>query len=873
MIQTLQILKQRSSIWISLVIGLVLLGSTPLRAEGLSEDALNQIKQRFFFFQNRYYQNNAWDCSRSPANAEAGTKWRLSNFNAPYNASTGKSIYFGANSDRYLQFDIENYNENDNNGYPCISDESGNKLIISLKLYEADGTFVSTVSSYGTIQGLSKDTKGIFYEQQGHYGTFLTMEDYQTGDEVTYTPETGVVEKLSELELVTGTWKYDPTAKTLSNKSGLSIQNVSDTDGQLSIGDNTQNTSLNNISLTLTGRIVEANASDASTEYTIHAIDKESFKGMALQGLTLPNSIKMIGEKAFEGASIGTLHIPHEDPSSLEIGTDAFALTDKEHTMVYVPVGKLSVYHTEDMDNLTISNWLGFTYILEEGAKTYAIEYVIDEAHKDAIAGLLTQAPVGQLFTYPINIEDLTFNITTTTTLKDGDHFSYEANNRKLAIKLNEMPEKGKLIIRINESINTDSDKGLIIETDTEYKEGADGNTQKFNGIIEAKDIKSLQIGKTDEPSTVKICVKETTVSMPTDPNQVATKITAGTTATLTLYGTNDLGTIENNGTLTFRKETKEGEQAPTFGPNTKVTNNAIFTDETGLIKSVDGAAPIQVAEETSMEQAISIEKGSSKEMTLTATTSASTATISYTWQKLDETNQEWESYPKPEENTPTTLGSPSNGKITLSEGGKYRCLMTCATAPAPPATRSAATAISSTLTAYVTVTMTEPLPEPEPDPVYYYTVKIPEIEGATLSVASGYHVVEESDNFWFTITLDADYDQSTPLVKANEEIIETDEQGRYVIQWIYTDQAVEISGIVKNVPTGIGKIEETAAKVWGTDGTLHIYTPEMTNVHIVNFSGKPLQTARKIDGEHHVRLPKGHYIVTIGDKTFKVSL
>lgn len=871
MIQTLQIIKQRSSIWISLVIGLILLGSNSLRAEGLSEDALNQIKQRFFFFQNRYYQNNAWDCSRSPAKAEAGTEWRLYNFKAPYNASTRVAIDFGTNSSRYLQFDIENYNENDNNGYSYISDESGNKLIISLKLYEAGGTCVSTVSSYGTIQGLSKDTKGIFYEQQGHFGTFLTMEDYQTGDEVIYTPETGVVEKLSELELVTGTWKYDPTAKTLSNKSGLSFQNVSDTDGQLSIGDNTQNTSLNNISLTLTGRIVEANASDASTEYTIHAIDKESFKGMTLQGLTLPNSIKEIGEKAFEGASIGTLHIPHEDPSSLTTGTDAFALTDKEHTMVYVPVGKLSAFHTEDMDKLTVSNWSDFTYILEEGAKTYAIEYVIDEAHKDAIAGLPTQAPVGQLFTYPINIEDRAFNITTTTTLKDGDHFSYEANNRKLAIKLNEIPEEGKLTIQIYGSINTDSDKGLIIETDTAYKEGADGTTQKFNGIIEAKDIKSLQIGKTDETSTVNITVRETTVSAPADPSQAGTTITAGTTATLTLSGTNDLGTIENNGTLTFRKETGEGE--PALGPNTEVTNNSIFTDETGLIKSVDGGAPIEVAKETSMEQAISIVKGSSKEITLTATTSASTATISYTWQKLDETNQEWESYPKPEENTPTALGSPSSGKITLSEGGKYRCLMTCATAPTPTATRSAATTISSTLTAYVTVTMTEPLPEPEPDPVYYYTVKIPEIEGATLSVASGYHIVEESDNFWFTITLDADYDQSTPLVKANEEIIEPDEQGRYVIQWIYTDQAVEISGIVKNVPTGIGKIEETAAKVWGTDGTLHIYTPEMTDVHIVNFSGKTLQTARKIDGEHHVRLPKGHYIVTIGDKTFKVSL
>ncbi|MDD2954060.1 MAG: leucine-rich repeat protein [Parabacteroides sp.] len=870
--QTLQISRQRSSIWISLVIGLLLFGSSHIRAEGLSADELSQIKQQFFFFQNRYYKSNAWDCSRNPPDAEAEKKWELYNFKDPFDASTTEVIDFGTNSDRFLQFNIENFNENEHSEYSYITDESGNKLIITLKLYEADGAFVSTVSSYGTIQGLSKDTKGIFYEQQGHYGTFLTMEDFKAGDGVTYTPETGVVKSLSELELVTGTWKYDATKEILTHKSGLVINHVTSDNtqniNQLSIGDNTENTNLNNKYLNLTGRIAEANATDANTEYIIGTLSESAFEGITLQSLTLPHSITAIGNDAFKNASIETIHLSHEEAGGLTIGTEAFALKDKEHTMVYVPADKLGIYHTEDMEQLTVSNWQDFTYVLEEGAKTYAIEYIIDEAHQAAIAGLPTKAPVGQLFTFPINIKDLIFNITTTTTLAEGDLFNYDpTGDTKLAIKLNNVPEGGKLTIRINGSIKTDSDKGLIIETDTEYKEGEEGTTQKFNGILEAEKIKSLQIGKTDAASTVNITVKGTTVLPNAESGKAATTITEKTTATLTFSGTNDLGKVENNGTLTFQKKTGEGEQAPIFGSNTTVTNNATFTDETGLIKSVSGSAPIEVAEGTSMEQAISIVKGSSKDITLTATTSATNVTLSYTW--LKKNADKWEHYPKQKANTRTTLDASSSGKITFIEDGEYRCLMTSTVTPTTPVTKTETPAVSSTLTAYVTVTVTEP----EPDPVYHYTVKIPEIEGATLSVTSGYHIVEEGYSFDFTIALNADYDQSTPLVKANEEIIEPDAQGRYVIRWIYTDQIVNISGIVKNLPTGIDQIEGTTAKVWSADGTLYIYTPEAADVHIVNFSGKTIQTIRKIDGEYHARLPKGHYIVTIGDDTFKIAL
>lgn len=82
-----------------------------------------------------------WDCDRSPSDAIAGVEWKLDNFKAPYDASLRDvPIDFGDKSDRYVQFDIEDWNSDLNPDYNYITDNSGNELVISLKLYEVDGT-------------------------------------------------------------------------------------------------------------------------------------------------------------------------------------------------------------------------------------------------------------------------------------------------------------------------------------------------------------------------------------------------------------------------------------------------------------------------------------------------------------------------------------------------------------------------------------------------------------------------------------------------------------------------------------------------------------------------------------------------------------
>lgn len=599
-----QKLQLRTNAWIRfrfILLATLLFSSFQSYAE-LEQTDLDEIKKSAFF-KNHYTKGMVWDCSRSPDDAEKGKEWELSSFKAPYDASKGGMrvlIDFGDNSDRYVQFDIENWNLDPD--YSYITDGSGNKLVISLKLYEADGLFVSIVSKYGKIQGLGKDAPGLFYEQEGHYGTLFTMENYKEDESITYIPEMGVVEKLSDLGLVSG-----------------------------------------------------------------------------------------------------------------------------------------------------------------------------------------------------------------------------------------------------NGSIKTDDDKGLIIETSDKYKEGESGDTKNFDGTINAGEIKSLTIG-TAEVSTIDILIKETTVK-----TGGVTLVTDKTTATLTLSGATDLGFVENKGILTLEKD--ETDEIPlTLGA--EITNNRTFTDNTGLLTEVKGDASITIAQETikMMNKEFTIEKGGEVEV---VASTVSGATLSYIWEKLDEKSV------RGALSLRNTDGS-SNGKKTFNESGQYRCLV-----------KSENLGKVSILTVYVTITVTTPTPPPYIPT--YYSVYLPEVEGADLSLGSGSFVVEEGYDFSFTLTLKPGYEQSTPLVKANGNVLELNAYGLYTVSYIYADQTVTIDGVVKDTiptpPTAIDKLDGMIVKVWDTNGILYVYTPQATDIQIINLSGELIRQKGKACGENHFDLPKGTYIVVVGRETFKIVL
>lgn len=101
--------------------------------------------------------------------------------------------------------------------------------------------------------------------------------------------------------------------------------------------------------------------------------------------------------------------------------------------------------------------------------------------------------------------------------------------------------------------------------------------------------------------------------------------------------------------------------------------------------------------------------------------------------------------------------------------------------------------------------------------PVYsYYTITLPEVEGARLD-KTGSHTVEEGYSFPFRLTLDADYNRSQPVVSVDRHGTETltpevlaDGSLKYRIRDVEQDLMVSITGIVRNDdPTVAGSVHD----------------------------------------------------------------
>lgn len=833
-----QKLQLRTNAWIRfrfILLATLLFSSFQSYAE-LGQTDLDEIKKSPFF-KNRYTKGMVWDCNRNPSNAEAGVEWELSEFKAPYDASNvGVPIDFGRNSDRYVQFDIENILDPT---YSYITDDSGNKLVISLRLYEADGTIVSTVSEYGTMQGLGKDAPGFFYAQESSLGTLFTMDmkEYTREDKETYIPETGVVKKLSELGLVSDNDNGNGPIEDKDDKV-LIIETTNKykegENGTIKNFDGTINESKIKI-LTIGG----ANSPDTPPINIL-------IKGTTVRSTTVtsntPATLTLSGATDLgpvENKGILTLEKDETDEIPLTLGakiTNNGTFTDNTGLLTEVK-GDASItiaQQTIEMMNkeFTIEKG-GEVEVVASTVSGATLSYIWEKLDEKSVRGALSLrstdgSPNGKK----------TFN-------ESGQYrcLVKSTNGNIVSILTVYVTIVVKDPLAVIGPIETDNANGLIIETSDQYKEGENGSSIKFNGTIHASEIESLTIGTTDA-STINILVKETTVK--SDGTNVVTTVTPAATATLTLSGTNDLGLVENNGVLTFEKE---NGKTPTLG-NTQMMNKGQFTDHTGLLTEVGGDAAIKMESTNIMNEQFTIEEGGSQEVVAEAS-SESNVPLSYQWQRQDET-LDWVDMP-----SLRSTASPS-GKMIFSEAGQYRCLMTSTNGN-----------IVSTLTLYVTIHVTTTPPHIPT----YYSVYLPEVEGVNLSSGSGYYVVNEGYNFSFTLTLKPGYEQSTPIVKANGSVIEASSSGLYRIHKIYEDQIVTIDGVVKDTPTAIDKLDGMNVKVWGTDGTLHVYTPQTIDIRIFNFAGKLIQQKGKACGENHFNLPKGTYIVVMGSETIKIAL
>lgn len=149
---------------------------------------------------------------------------------------------------------------------------------------------------------------------------------------------------------------------------------------------------------------------------------------------------------------------------------------------------------------------------------------------------------------------------------------------------------------------------------------------------------------------------------------------------------------------------------------------------------------------------------------------------------------------------------------------------------------------ISDIFNTNVTVVKSEPDPIIPPVKVYH-NINIPTIEGVTVDKGFGNHVVENWDNFTFTITIEEGYRMlSLPVVRVdNEEITfisSTDTTYTYRIRQIRSDKNIAITGIVQDPATSNNAIKpEVPCRVVG--GVLYITVSEPSNLLVYDMMGR----------------------------------
>ena len=168
-----------------------------------------------------------------------------------------------------------------------------------------------------------------------------------------------------------------------------------------------------------------------------------------------------------------------------------------------------------------------------------------------------------------------------------------------------------------------------------------------------------------------------------------------------------------------------------------------------------------------------------------------------------------------------------------------------------------------------------EPAPKPDPTPIYY-NIQFEDIcEGVDASLSKS--VVKAGNQVSVYVEVEEGYDGENlkVLFKRSlygywEEVEEGVQPGEYIIYNVYDDIYVKVEGVekIEEDPTGMSDIEGT--KVYAQNGSLYVYTSQPQEVMIITMNGTILKRERQ-EGLQSYSLPKGVYIICIGEQTFKV--
>ena len=164
----------------------------------------------------------------------------------------------------------------------------------------------------------------------------------------------------------------------------------------------------------------------------------------------------------------------------------------------------------------------------------------------------------------------------------------------------------------------------------------------------------------------------------------------------------------------------------------------------------------------------------------------------------------------------------------------------------------------------------------PDPDPISYYNIYVEDVCDG-VEVTTSKNVVREGNSISVYVEKDtANYTFDNFHVYYKEgyydswnELPEGVQPGEYPIKNIWTHIYVKAEGAEeKEDPTGIESIE--GVKVYTKDGNLYVYTSQPQEVTIITMNGVIVKRERQ-EGWRSYSLPKGIYIIGIGEERYKV--
>lgn len=785
----------------------------------------------------------------------------------------------------------------------ALTINSGGKVKVGNGTGDNQGIFISSsgsivLNSGGTLEGTGEDKGGNIYLPEGAKVTGMSGKLVDQGNELSENGEVTVGTENAEpstTSLTQGLYTWDKNSSKFAKPDLNEGWVLNSENGELTISSQTgmtnwkQNGRPNNYSkvksVTITGNvtgIVENAFSGCSnlTQVTITAAGITSIGETAFQNtkslttIEIPASVTTIGNAAFAGSGISTFTVA-KGGSSFKTDTDSKGLltSDGKTLVLFAPKATGSYTIPDGVETIgpysfessaltsivipssvkTIGESAFFRSALTsieigeavetigEGAffSSALTSLVIPESVKTIGEGAFTLSALTSIvipesvetigkaaFSQSSVLTTVTFEGTTAPTIGTGI--------------FGNCPNLASILVPASATGYTGDDvSDNWKEWATYIKAGqAQGQTQTDGEDTVPAD-GTLTGDGTTEATKVTPQGDATLKNVKTQ----ATEIAVGTTSVITLTGTgNALGAITNAGTLTLNAD--EGTTVTVA----YVDNSGTFIDNTGSVTKVTGNASLDL----SAGDAMPSDQTATGQVTLTAKPAvAEGADVSYQWQKQE--NGSWTDVSNPYTRA-AVAGSPD---FTTSISGTYRCRITVEKG-----------SVSTTLLTLPATATVNSIPDPDPEPTYY-TVTLPSVEGATTDPVAGSYDVESSDNFRFYLTLDADYNQSVPVVTTSrgETITPRTSDGAYIVKYVHSDLVISISGIAKNPPPVANAEIQSGTRIFTRDGSLFITTDRPARAQVFALTGQLIRSLDLPVGTTHVdALATGVYIVRLDD-------